>query len=936
MTGSHAQPLSASTASSGFAVTLNAPVAVANQGVFAAIFGNAQFSGGSITTNSCVYLGQAGGPPATTTISTTTTGSVTPVNGTPIPVASVAGFPASGSILIIQPGYVVTIAYSGVDTAANQFTGTTFPAGASGLAKNALVALPNILGDTINVVSTTEFATSGTLMVEAPPGYLPNQNLILSYTGTTPTSFTGVSGFGDSQMPSGGVIVQPATPSPSLGYVLAPYGQNLPLINLFPDAPYPATPSTVTATFALPDPSTQGVLGGVMVISVGSAIAIPVTGTQAAPSAGSPTPATNPNDIFGLLEWGIGDTIDFDVSEVDQVGFPFQVTTTGTSPPPPADPTLGVGMRLARDELFTGFSAYIGTLGAAAAPFLAGAADNPTAPFAANTRLTAPQDIVDVFEGDPPVALGARPTGGTGSAVTAYYAITAVSAAGESMASNVVTGVTTTAQSQLLVTWSAYPYAVSYNVYWSASITASNGLVNPIRVAAGVTATNWTDTSPASHSGPTATPPINNYGYDPLNQYFTQTIKDFFAFYWPPNQFVLDDQATLTKWTGQTQHYVDGDGNTYTQLALTGGAGQWGNQFAGQTLNICQPLFSSNTDDTSLPPAPAWLTATYNAWESASSMVFAADGVFGNVTAPGSTLAVGIAKDIYNDIVSALNRGITPRQVNGQWQVLPPTYWASSPLLSTAVVSSTGGTLAAGTYRYAITAVCVDQVLQQGSVTSATNATPIVITAAANGLQTGDRVSIAGVTGNTNANGTFPVTVIDANTFSIPASGNGAYVSGGTWQQVTETTPSNIVTVSATGATSSVVLTWLPANPPGGTIGAGTVAGFNVYRSQLKQQGGGWTGLQKLNETPIMNGTPPVTAYTDTGGSTTYGPPPFVYYDSDATANFYAAYFSRLDVSINGLGYGFPYADKNGQSTNVQMNLPGPTGLVITLLPWTG
>jgi hypothetical protein len=40
-------------------------------------------------------------------------------------------------------------------------------------------------------------------------------------------------------------------------------------------------------------------------------------------------------------------------------------------------------------------------------------------------------------------------------------------------------------------------------------------------------------------------------------------------------------------------------------------------------------------------------------------------------------------------------------------------------------------------------------------------------------------------------------------------------------------------------------------------------------------------------------------------------------------------------VSINGLSYGFAYADKGGLSTNIQMNYPGPTGLVVTLNPWT-
>lgn len=70
-----------------------------------------------------------------------------------------------------------------------------------------------------------------------------------------------------------------------------------------------------------------------------------------------------------------------------------------------------------------------------------------------------------------------------------------------------------------------------------------------------------------------------------------------------------------------------------------------------------------------------------------------------------------------------------------------------------------------------------------GNVTGATNASPIVITSANHGLNTGTRVTVASVGGNTAANGTFVVTRIDANTFSLQGStGNGSYTSGGTWQ----------------------------------------------------------------------------------------------------------------------------------------------------------
>lgn len=64
--------------------------------------------------------------------------------------------------------------------------------------------------------------------------------------------------------------------------------------------------------------------------------------------------------------------------------------------------------------------------------------------------------------------------------------------------------------------------------------------------------------------------------------------------------------------------------------------------------------------------------------------------------------------------------------------------------------------------------------------TTGNGVNPIVITTSVgHQLTTGDPVTISGVVGNTAANGTFVVTQINSTQFSIPATGNGAYVSGG-------------------------------------------------------------------------------------------------------------------------------------------------------------
>lgn len=96
------------------------------------------------------------------------------------------------------------------------------------------------------------------------------------------------------------------------------------------------------------------------------------------------------------------------------------------------------------------------------------------------------------------------------------------------------------------------------------------------------------------------------------------------------------------------------------------------------------------------------------------------------------------------------------------------------------------------------------------TITNATNATPIVVTAVAHGLVTGDNISISGITGNTNANGYFKITRLTADTFSLQnystgadIAGNGAY--GGAPVAVTGIVQANrVLAVAGTAAHPSV------------------------------------------------------------------------------------------------------------------------------------
>ncbi len=66
-------------------------------------------------------------------------------------------------------------------------------------------------------------------------------------------------------------------------------------------------------------------------------------------------------------------------------------------------------------------------------------------------------------------------------------------------------------------------------------------------------------------------------------------------------------------------------------------------------------------------------------------------------------------------------------------------------------------------------------------VNDATNANPIVVgTGVPHGLAAGQYVKIVGVTGNTAANGVWPISSPTLTHFSIPVAGNGGYSGGGT------------------------------------------------------------------------------------------------------------------------------------------------------------
>lgn len=97
-------------------------------------------------------------------------------------------------------------------------------------------------------------------------------------------------------------------------------------------------------------------------------------------------------------------------------------------------------------------------------------------------------------------------------------------------------------------------------------------------------------------------------------------------------------------------------------------------------------------------------------------------------------------------------------------------------------------------------------------ITGATNAIPIAITTSlAHGLQTGDRVTVASVGGNTAANGDWTVTRVSATVYTLNgSSGNAAYTSGGTGH-VTGLYKASLSLTSGAGFTAGATY-WITIN----------------------------------------------------------------------------------------------------------------------------
>ena len=172
---------------------------------------------------------------------------------------------------------------------------------------------------------------------------------------------------------------------------------------------------------------------------------------------------------------------------------------------------------------------------------------------------------------------------------------------------------------------------------------------------------------------------------------------------------------------------------------------------------------------------------------------FATTGVYYAVFTPGDTtgetLSFQIGRPQNNGTVQAFSYGgvkITDwevKQETGKQAAL--TFTGDGATELTAPVYSAPSYVASNMLHFAEANLILGGTVNQAGVvltiSTVSTANPgVVTTSAAHGLVSGDIVTIASVGGATQANGTWPVTVLSPTTFSIPVNVTGTYTSGGT------------------------------------------------------------------------------------------------------------------------------------------------------------
>jgi hypothetical protein len=489
--------------------------------------------------------------------------------------------------------------------------------------------------------------------------------------------------------------------------------------------------------YTLDVPAGQDVKSGELFIFVGqvhTGLAMD-NGKVAAPKAApNPAVASTPDNFaqfeFNYQTSGSGQGLDIDISAVDSTGFPFTIVYPESANLPfPLNP---LGITLDQTDINQNYQNAFGPGGIYAQyPEFAQGATYAQQQDPSSLQVVAPQDILAV-ESAPPKLNTATPTTNAASQLAPgnyYYLVTAYSdniidnsggVLGETLPSNVIPVANLVAGKSVVLDWNRYfdPNTAGYNVY---RYSATDGVAptnasqyNLIARIPSATTTTFTDLGSVPQAQQISIATATNYGFNPLSEYYTQQIDDFFNMYEAPNSFALHRNGAM--WVGNTVSYTptatwNATGETYTVLQLTAQNSVPGTTIeAGDVVNIYKPFFATNTRyvGADLPTMPNWMSGAggTSPYESPSQMVFGCDAVFASNSfdpdvADNGDLATALGA-IENSIVSAFNRGIATNSS------IVPDNWAAFPQMQNfPQVKTSGSSQVTQTtrYSYVVTAV---------------------------------------------------------------------------------------------------------------------------------------------------------------------------------------------------------------------------------------
>ncbi|QNM96639.1 hypothetical protein [Chitinimonas koreensis] len=697
------------------------------------------------------------------------------------------------------------------------------------------------------------------------------------------------------------------------------------------------------ASYAVTLAASQYIQSGVVAMFIGGSSGVPVSSGVPA----SPTTSTNPADLYSLFEFSYlpaagssTPTLDIDISNVDQLGFTYTVTSSSAP-----FPLTEVGSSVAQQTVFSRF----------ATAFPAGHAFNECVVYgqenvggtATQLRLLAPQDVLQAIM--PPLAPSyLAPTGAPSSTEpfadsTYFYLVSETSPSGETApnAGGLFGGflLSSTGQPQaasIAIGWQsggtpvAYvptnPSATGLNLYRASGPAADAGTTPPsapsdgygllasLSIADWNAQTGYVYLDSSTRIGSQA-PKTSSYGFSALSTWFDQPLQAFFTHY-ATNTFALYQYnqgggSGGTLWTGtvldvvpqqgqaiSSQQYIDETG-TAQSIAATW---QWGD--GTQTYKVLQLVGNAyDPDDWASTDLKGQSGLSQGEYQGAVVNLyfpyFAGNTGLGSMTLPDGTIYTPPpAPDWLNNAVNG------PSQM-----VFGCAGTFATPNAPDAIAQQAGG---------------ANAVLAANALTNLQN---VIVSALNRGVATGYGFAL-GPQQYTCPIGFSAAPASAAQAGAIPT-GSYTYHLSATLNDGSETALSWPQTIALTGP-STVVLSWLPQP-------AALYQQANVYR-----QAG--TGTIELVGTVANTTTSQATGFTDANVAVTQptnGAPYRFYPDwNDASgadyvpSNLFAAFLhqnlsadSTAGISLNGLVYGYPFDDQGSFSTNINYGTAIPSGI---------